>query len=352
MRFRILDAARPDELAAWIALWERWPAREVMGHPEYVRAFARDGDRAVAAVGEGDGAGVLFPLVLRPLAAEPWAGPGEARWDATTPYGYGGPFALGDGRGDEAAFWRDYEAWCRGARVVCTFARLSLFPEQLAREIPGQVEVRGLNVVVSLSGGRDAVWQEYDRDVRRRVRVARREGVTIEIDREGARLPEFYEIYEHTMRRRFADAWYRFPPAFFEGLLGRLRGHVALVHAVAAGRILSSELALVSARHVYSFLGGTRSDGFRLFPNEMVRHATADWAAAEGKAGYVLGGGRAPDDGIFRHKRIFAPRGVVPFRTACLVHDEAAYQELVARRGAAAGAGWTPRPEFFPVYRA
>jgi hypothetical protein len=353
LRFRVLDAASPRERAAWIATWRRWPDREVMAHPEYLGLFARPADRVVAVVASSGGARVLFPLVLRPLAAEPWASAGEDRWDATTPYGYGGPFRWGEGTCDGAAFRRSYEEWCRDARIVCTFARLSLFPEQLA-PVGGHVETRLPNVVVSLHEGIEAAWRGYDRDVRRRLRVARREGVTVEVDLAGKRVAEFHEIYAHTMARRRAEAWYQFPRTFFERLVERLPGQYVFVHACAGGRVLSSELALVSARHVYAFLGGTRSDAFHFYPNETVRHATAEWAAGQGKTRYVLGGGRSADDGIHRHKRLLAPAGEVPFRTACLVHDALAYHALARRRDAAAAAGgsrWEPRAGFFPAYR-
>ena len=208
-------------------------------------------------------------------------------------------------------------------------------------------------MVVPLARGCEAVWNGYDRDVRRRVRVARREGVTVEVDRVGARLAEFHEIYCHTMVRRGADPWYHLPLAFFERLVERLEGQFAFVHARAGGRVVSSELALLSRTNVYALLGGTRVDAFRLYPNELVRHATAEWAISEGKERYVLGGGRAPDDGILRHKQLLAPGGDVPFRTARLVHDPVGCHALARRRAAAAApGGWTPRPGFFPAYRA
>jgi hypothetical protein len=68
----------------------------------------------------------------------------------------------------------------------------------------------------------------------------------------------------------------------------------------------------------------------------------------------VLGGGFAPGDGVFRHKRNLAPRGTVPFRVAALTHDARACDELAGRRAAFAGAraeGWRPRAGFFPAYR-
>jgi hypothetical protein len=353
MKFGVLDARVPEDLAAWTALWHAWPEREVMAHPEYALLFAAGRARAVAAVGQAPGRTILLPLLLRPLAEEPWADREEQCWDAASPYGYGGPFTWGDAAGDEESFWRSYGDWCARARVVSTFLRLSLFPGQLA-SFPGQVREHGPNVVVALEAGADAVWEGYDRDIRRNVRKSRSCGVEIEVDPSGARLEAFHEVYEHTMSRRCADAWYRFPLGFFERLRARLAGQFVFVHALVSGRVVSSELALVSAENVYAFLGGTLQDAFRLFPNEAVRHSTAAWAANQGKRRYVLGGGYAAGDGIYRHKRLFAPTGEVPFRVATLLHDEIAYYRLARHRAAsaqAAGAEWTPRAGYFPAYR-
>jgi hypothetical protein len=346
----VLDAAVPAELGEWLALWERWPGREVFAHPEYVRLFARPCDRTVCAVGEDGGGAILFPLVLRPLAAEPWASPGEARLDAVSPYGYGGPFAFGEGPRDDEGFWRAHEAWCRAAGVVSTFARLSLFDGQLPR-LPATPEPRGPNVVRSLGPDLAAIWMEYDRSVRANVKAAERNGVTVEVDETGARLDAFVEVYEHTMTRRGANGWYFFPRAFFEALVSRLAGQYAFFHALHEGRVVSTELILVSREHAYMLLSGTRAEAYPLRPNDLLRHRTVEWAAARGLRAYVLGGGYEPGDGVFRHKRNFAPRGQLEFRVACLVHDEDAARELESRR-AATGEGWAPRAGFFPRYRA
>jgi hypothetical protein len=354
-RVRALDAAVEADRAAWLDAWRRWPEREPAGHPDYAALLARPGERAVALLAERGAATILLPLVLRPIACEPWASPGEDRWDAATPYGYGGPFAWGGGAALAPAFWRAYADWCLEARVVSTFARLALFPDQLAPLPAGAaVEARAPSVVVDLAGGIEAVWLRYDREVRRRLRVAMREGLVAEVDATGARAPALHAVYAHTMARRGADPWYRFPRAFFEGLAARLGGSVVLVHALAGGEVVSSEVVLVAERSVYAFLGGTRAEALRLYPNALVRHATAAWAAAAGKTRYVLGGGRSAGDGIHRHKLLHAPAGEVPFRTAGLVHDALAWRSLAARREAAArqaGRAWTPRAGWFPSYR-
>jgi CelD/BcsL family acetyltransferase involved in cellulose biosynthesis len=354
MRFRVLELNRAEDRAAWAALWHAWPGREVMAHPEYARLFSRSCDRVVCPVGEADGYTILFPLVLRPLAAEPWARPGEDRCDAISPYGYGGPFAWGGRPQDPAPFWDGYAAWARGARLVSTFVRLSLFPEQLA-PLPFRVEAHSPNVVVDLTGGPEAVRRRYESSARRWLRIAQRAGVQVVVDPGGERLDDFLAVYTHTMRRRDASTWYHFPRSLFEALAARLPGCFVFFHAVAGGRVVCTDLTLVSSERVYAFLGGTLEDAFDLGPNYLVKHRIVEWAAAAGKRQYVLGGGHESGDGLLRHKRSFAPRGEVPFRLATAVHDEGAYLELCQQRAASAareGQAWSPRPRFFPAYNA
>jgi lipid II:glycine glycyltransferase (peptidoglycan interpeptide bridge formation enzyme) len=209
--------------------------------------------------------------------------------------------------------------------------------------------------VVPLGAGAEALWLGHDSKVRRWVRRAERNGVEIEVDRQGDRLCDFVAVYDHTMRRTGADAWYRFPLQFFEAILARLEGHFVFLHALAGGRVVSSDLVLHAGGHAYYFLGGTLQESFPLGPNYLLKHKMASWAESEGMEALVLGGGHLPNDGLFHYKRSFARHGEVPFRVATLVNDETACAALVqdrARHAERRGEPWAPRPGFFPSYRA
>jgi hypothetical protein len=352
VRFQVLDASTVEGASAWLRLWLARSGREVMTHPHFARLFARPCDRVVCAVGEDDHGAVLFPLILRPLAAEPWARPDERRWDATSPYGYGGPFAFGEPDGD--AYWRGHAEWCRDERIVSTFVRLSLFPEQLV-PIPGHVETRSPNIAVPLGGGVDALWRGYEAKVRKKIQLAEGAGLKVERDADGARLDAFLDVYTQTMHRRGADEWYLFPRAFFGEIVSGLAGHSWFFHTLAGGAVVSTALVLEGDEHAYYFLGGTLADAFPQGPNYLLMHRVAIWAMEAGKKFYVLGGGYEDRDGLYRYKRGFSRAGEVPFRVACLVHDREGYDELIAERTEGArreGTVWAPRPAFFPAYRA
>ncbi len=354
MNVRILDASLPDDRAAWLAAWQAWPGHEVAAHPVYVERFTRDCDRALAVVMEGSDAtgGVLYPFILRPLSAEPWAPPGETRCDVITPYGYGGPWAWGHGREQSEAFWDAWDAWALGeGRVVSAFARLALFPEQLLPDFRGEVLDRMPNVVRSLELDDDALWYDYAHKVRKNVNRARKHGLTCEVDATGARLEEFLAIYERTMDRRKATAGFYFGRAFFEAIIEALPGSYAFFHVLDGDRVVSTELVLASPEVLYSFLGGTEEDAFPMRPNDLLKHEVIRWGRDTGRRSFVLGGGYGAADGIFRYKLAFAPSGEVMFRVGRRIVDAAACEELLAYRRAHEP-DFEPAPDFFPPYRA
>ncbi|MDQ4069816.1 MAG: GNAT family N-acetyltransferase [Actinomycetota bacterium] len=296
---------------------------------------------------------MLYPFILRPLAEEQWVPPRIDLWDLVTPYGYGGPFAWGNAFAAGDVFWREVEDWLHARRVVCSFLRLSLFPDELLG-FPGEVIPRSMNVVRSLNLSDDELWRDYEHKVRKNVKRALRSSVSVNIEYDGSRIGSFIDIYVETMERRSANEFYRFGPQFFERLVDELVGNFAFAYASVNGQVVSTELILVSAGRVYSFLGGTRTNAFDMRPNDLLKHEVIMWARDAGKREYVLGGGYVEGDGILRYKRSFAPSGLTPFHIATKVHDHRSLDELVRRRGEVArraGYHWVAREEWFPPYR-
>jgi hypothetical protein len=350
--FQMLNADVATDRAAWLASWRASAAREVWAHPDYVTLFAQPGERALCAVLVDDAGGMMLPLIQRPLARESWAPGFERLFDLTSPYGYGGPFAWGVV--DPPEFWRRITEWARLAGAVSMFLRLSLSwngPLPLG----ASVEQRRLNVVRSLRHEPDFIWMDYEHKVRKNVNTARRHGLVVEIDSRGERLSAFLDIYRRTLERRDADSRYDFPDHWFQNLVNHLPGQFVLFHVLDGDTVVASELVLVSSNTLYSYLGGTRVEAYPLRPNDLLKHEIILWGREQGKTSFVLGGGYAEGDGIFRYKRAFAPSGLIPFRTASLICIPVAYAGLVRARLDSEGAGSgsrRPARGFFPAYRA
>lgn len=336
----------PGDVEQWLEHWHAWPGREVYAHPGYLKLYEDDGSRALCAAWTGAEGTVLYPFLLRDLTVEPFCPPTiERATDLSTPYGYGGPFFWGgDAEAAGAEFWPMFAEWAERKAVVSEFVRLALFPDSLL-PYPGERVPKLVNVVRDLDRDPEELWMDFEHKVRKNVKKARRSDIRIELDETGARLADFLRLYRHTLERREADERYDFPADFFEGIQRELPGQFIYAHALSGGRVVSSELVLVSAETAYSFLGGTDRDAFEQRPNDLLKYELILWAREAGKRRFVLGGGYREDDGIFRYKRSFAPRGLTPFFVGQRVLEPELYRELTEHRGDGVA------PDYFPAYR-
>jgi len=336
----ILDARNPAGRARWIDIWTQWPGREVQAHPAYLELFADEADLIRAAV-LGTRFPVLYPFLQRPIFDA---------YDLTSPYGYGGPYAWGADRDALAVeFWPGFDAWARDAGVISEFIRFAVGTND---RLPyaGEIVRRQDNVIVPTSRDPKVLWSQFAHKVRKNVNKARASDVRIIVDPKGERLDDFSRIYLATMSRRSASQAYHFGAEFFARLNATLEGQVVYFHALHGDEVISTELALVSADRIYSFLGGTDERYFDLRPNDLLKLEMIAWAHANGKAQFVLGGGFAADDGIFQYKKAFAPDGVVQFFTGQRIFDREGYDRLVTARRDELSAPLAS--DFFPAYRA
>jgi hypothetical protein len=348
----VLDSADPDEAALWLELWNEWPAREVSAHPSYLAMFAKPAQKSLCAIWRTAECTILFPFHLRRISDESWAA-SSGGWDLASPYGYGGPFSWGTTTAGVEAFWEAFDRWAIQAGIVSAFARLSLFPDEVAPMLRGEVAVAQMNVVRDLAVDDEALRRSYEHKVRKNINRAIASGLRVEFDPDGSRLDEFLSVYLATMERRDAAGSYYFDRAFFARVCGDLPGQFVFAHVLLEDRVVSTELVLLSATHAYSFLGGTMSDSFHLRPNDLLKHEVARWVRDHGRAAYVLGGGYGGEDGIYRYKRSFAPLGEREFKVWRYVVNPGEYERLVQARIDAADAGhpWEPQPAYFPSYR-
>lgn len=295
-----------------------------------------------------DGGRIMYPFILRTLD-------GHSYKDITTPYGYGGPMYWGISEVvvDSRDFWASFDAWAHANKVVSEFVRFGLDSKRRL-PYPGDVIMRTVNVVRSLDIAPEALWMDFAHKVRKNVKAALRHGVTVQVDQSGEGLEEFLRIYRETMSRRSAAGAYYFPDQFFHTIHQDLPGMFAYFHAFYEGKVVSTELLLLSDDTAYSFLGGTQDDAFGYRPNDLLKYEIMRWLARRGIENYVLGGGATPGDGIEKYKRGFAPHGVVDFVTGQRVLLPDAYGSLVEEQRAQFsrdGIVWPAQSPYFPAYR-
>ncbi len=355
--------------ARWRALVAASPGRDAFFLPEYALLFEHlsAGEETARLFFWGDGDDyIVYPFFVRPVHHLPFvraAPPGEISpcYDAISPYGYSGPLACI--RHSERAtdlwrgFLRAFHHYCRETGIVCEFARLHPFNGNhvYLQQLTGGVRAANPIVYVALDQPEAALWRGFNRGNRSNINKARRNGVRIVRDADGAHVEAFYALYRATMRRNHADPWYDFSPRFFAESFALLGDSISLFYAEYRGRIVAAASFLHTGEVVHYFLGGSDSDYLALRPNNLLMYEAIRWAREAGFRFFNLGGGYGSGTSLLRFKAGFSDTTTL-FYTYRKVHLPDVYDALCRCAAAAhpggeeawaAGAG-----DFFPLYRA
>lgn len=312
-RLRILGTDQPSE---WMAVLAQTAAYDFYHSPGYHRLAEKQGEgTARLLVWSEERETVALPLLLRPLEeAIGINGSGIGRRDATSVYGYAGPVASRDalpekiGANFRSALREMLEQW----GVVSVFSRLHpLMPQQIDW-LAGLGECKALARTVSLDLTAPSEEQRahYRRNHKEGINKLRRQGVTVEYDRDVAHLSEFIAMYHETMLRVGAAADYFFPPSYFANLRACLGPCWHLFVCRMAGQIACGAL-FVECNGILQFhLGATRDAFLRLAPMKLLFDEVREWATQRGLRVFHLGGGATarPDDSLLHFKIGFSNR--------------------------------------------
>jgi hypothetical protein len=287
---------------------------------------------------ESDDRSFVAPLIVREI-------PGAEASDATSPYGYPGLVARGQGGvppgrppvgpGDTPltpALDPTTIDWS-STGLVTVFIRHALAPSPLT----GATERNTVQI------SDPALPPKSRPSDRRQVRRNLEAGYVLQVVPGGETTAEqragFLGAYEQTMRRTAAAPHYFFGADYFDRILAAERTWLALALAP-DGAIAAASIAAVSDGYLHYYLSGSTDTHLRDSPMKNVVARLVEHSTELGLP-LNLGGGIAPGDALEEFKRGFANRRQA-WLTSELVCDRQRYEEL--SRGREAG--------FFPVYRA
>ena len=281
----------------------------------------------------GDGGDVVFAALLR---SDPV--------DLVTPYGYGGPVAVGSDPPMDA-FAQAYGEWCRAHGATSTFAVFHpLFAN--ARHAPGfHVQPIGDTIAWSLAPGADLMAGMH-RHHRRMARRALNAGAEVRITEphELESLAGFRALYEQTMRRAHADPFYFFAKPYWAALAAAVP--TVAVEVWHDGAQHAGVLGLTGTPWLHYHLGANSDAGRALGASHLALYSLACWGQERGYELLHLGGGvGGRRDSLFTYKERFAPGGERAAAIGKAVHDPERYRALT-------GQSAVSYEGFFPAYRA
>jgi hypothetical protein len=295
------------------------------GRPIYIHLRGASGD-------------VVFPCLVREAP--------DSFFDVGTPMGYGGPVAAGV-EPPATAFFDAYDRWCAENRVVATFARFHpvLANHRLA-EGRWHSELIGHSIGWRVEGrSADDLFTGMDAHHRRVVRKARAAEIEVTVEPDPGELNAFVSLYEETMHRRGASAFYFFSGVYWRHLAHEFRGSLVRADARLGGELVASIVCFAAPPLLHYHLGASSESGQALGANHLLFCDTAAWAAEHGFGRFHLGGGVGGfEDSLYEFKRRFDPGGALPAFLGKAVHDAAAYRAL-SRSDEIEYAG------YFPAYR-
>ena len=301
---------------------------------------------------EEDGRPVAaYPYFLRPIDDSPAGSESPVRFDTTTPE-YSGPIWLDPERkpGEVHLHFPElFAAHCREQGIIAEFAHLDPWvqPELLdSRNVIPNREI----VYVDLTWSEEDVWMKsLSSDARRQTKQGYKAGVQTRRAESADDIVEFHRLYAMTMERLQAKQAYRYPLDYFMAFFELLPDNSFYVLAEIEGRVVAGGLFLQDDREIRWHLSAADRDFSRVRPVNVYLHDTIRASLGDRWKRMILGGAYTDGDGVFRFKANFS-RLRANFYTYQRIHDEVAFDELVARwYRRYPGAG--PRSDFFPAYR-
>lgn len=100
----------------------------------------------------------------------------------------------------------------------------------------------------------EIVWNRLHRETRRQIRLARRNGLTVEIDRTGERMGEFHHVLSRFVHKAGAPV---FGQSFLEHVIETFRGRFSIAVVYKEKRPLGAYFQLLMGNTVYGIWGAT-----------------------------------------------------------------------------------------------
>jgi hypothetical protein len=330
MSFSVLNPDSPE----WASYFDALPIdqRDVYYSPSFARLFQETinkGDEVCCAAMNTDEGALLYPFVKRNLGRLTGVDRLLGLCDTISLYGRGGVVGSQTALQNIDFFNQRLASYCKENSVVCSFDRFHpiLKNETLASKSAKLLDVGGF-VVVDLRPEMTDIENSFKHSVRKNLRKAERNDVTCIIESNGNHLKDFLDIYYQTLSRNEAREFYYFNEEFFVALCDMLAGQFHFFYAIVAGSIVSCELVLHHGKYCHSFLGGTYKEALHLCANQLLKREILSFCRQLGCEYFLLGGGQAPNDGVFNFKKAFAPKGVRPSYIGGTCWDSTTYEKL------------------------
>lgn len=344
-RIQVIDIASAKE---WDSIVQSFSNYDVYSLSGYVKAFQIHGDGIPTLIYyEGPSLRGFNVVMKRDIADDRhFIGKIEKNtyFDLATPYGYGGWLLEGDG--DISDLNRCYSEICADLNIVCEFVRYHPVWNNAPRmERMYQVIYLGHTIAMDLKD-ETTIWDNIISKNRNMIRKAEKNGVTVTMGMEPEQFASFKKLYDATMHKDNAEAYYYFGDAFYESVRLELAEHAQVFLASYEGKPIAGSIMIYANGKLNYHFSGSDWEYRTLAPTNLILYQAALWGSSQGFQTFHLGGGLgSQEDSLYKFKRAFYKGDPKQFAIGRKIFLPLVYDKLNAYRAD------TPASSFFPEYR-
>lgn len=313
----------------WCQLLGKFPIcrRDVYFTPEYYSLYENYGDgKTRCFVFEKEGEIALYPFLINPITPLGYKLDKEY-YDIQGAYGYNGIITSNHDPDLINAFWESFDSWCQDNDVIAEFSRFHplLNNQELASP---KMKTFYSRHTVALDLTDDDIWMhQISSKNRNMIRKAEKEGVTIV---ESNDYETFRELYNGTMTDLHAEAFYFFPPKYYEEYKKEFEGESLLCFALLDGKVIAGSMFMFSDDYAHYHLSARDREYSRYAANNLILWYGIQKAKERGCKWFHFGGGTTGNDGdsLLKFKKEFS-KTLCEFWIGKRVHNQAVYDQIV-----------------------
>lgn len=234
----------------------------------------------------------------------------KAHFDLISPYGY--PGILTNRDFDYRQFNKLSKSFLQASAeegFVSAFIRLNPLQNNFLFNESDQIQqvIHGNTIYVDLSLGKDTIEKNYSSNHRRNNKKLKKMGFIAQLD-QWDYYTEWQVLYIETMKRLYANEYYRYPEWYFDDFRKAFEGKVHLITVHDPEGILCAGGLFTTFNGIIQYhLGGTKETFLKLAPTKLMFDQVIDWGIEEKMNLLHLGGGLGGSkDTLFHFKQGFS----------------------------------------------
>lgn len=298
--------------------------QDIYYQKDYVALYLKEGD-SIFEFEYTEGDKTFYQLTIkRPIRQVGEVLLDEIYYDLETAYGYGGYLCNTDDMVFIEKAWTAYQNKCKEENIVAEFVRYHPFNTCYQLLPHDFLAVNRKIVYVDLTLPQEERWAYYSSNVRNILRKCSKNLQFIKTEN----IEDFINLYEETMRKNNADAFYFFDQNYFRKLCEMSSFELYEVRD-RENQLLSMAFFNFSEAYAHYHLSANNYKINTQNSNYFILEQAMDLAQAKGCEKFLLGGGRTPDDedSLLKFKKKFAPNEK-EFHIAGNIYNKEKYDEL------------------------